>query len=186
LNGATMLRTEQVMFIVSGTQGAGKSTVARELAARFERGVHVEADVLQRFIVSGAASVEPPEPHGEARSQLRLRARNAAMLADSFFAAGFTVVVDDIAIGLRLRDFCDDIKSRPLMLINLAPSLPVVEQRNAGRPGKNVFHPWAPILDREMRATMRGVGLWIDSSHQTVAQTVDEIIRRCWSEATID
>jgi len=177
---------ERAVIIVSGTQGAGKSTVARALAARFDRGVHIEADQLQQMIVRGAAAVTPPEPQGEAKLQLRLRARHAAMLADSFFLAGFTVVIDDIAIGSRLDDFREDIRSRPLMLVNLAPSLDVVERRNFERPGKNVFHPWAPILDREMRVTMEGIGLWIDNSVQSVEETVDEILRRCEREALLN
>jgi chloramphenicol 3-O-phosphotransferase len=177
---------ERAVILVSGTQGAGKSTVARALAMRFNRGVHIEADLLQRLIVSGGAAVTPPEPQGEAKLQLRLRARHAAMLADSFFLAGFTVVIDDIAIGSRLNDFREDIRSRPLMLVNLAPSVDVVEQRNLERPNKNVFHPWGPLLDREMRTTMQGLGLWIDNSNQSVEETVDEILRRCEREAVLE
>lgn len=41
------------VFLVSGPMAAGKSTVARLLAARFERGVHLEGDVFRRSIVRG-------------------------------------------------------------------------------------------------------------------------------------
>jgi hypothetical protein len=43
---------------------------------------------------------------------------------------------------------------------------------------------WATYLDRELRATMAGTGSWIDNSHQTPEDTVDEIIRRLEVEAT--
>jgi hypothetical protein len=40
------------LFVVSATQGAGKSTVARWLAGRFERGAWIRAAALKRMIVS--------------------------------------------------------------------------------------------------------------------------------------
>ena len=90
------------IIVVSGIQGAGKTTIGRLLAGRFTRGVHIEADALQRMIVSGGQWVsEVGDPQGEAARQLRLRLHNACLLARSFAEAGFTAVVDDIIIGDR-------------------------------------------------------------------------------------
>lgn len=187
------MRTERAVFLISGIPGAGKSTVSRLLAARFDRGVHLDADVLRGMIVSGNAwaSREPPgnpleDPAlgPEAERQLRLRARSASLLADAYFEAGFTVVLDEIAIGPRLQDFISDIRSRPLLLVNLAPRLAVVQTRDAGRPGKNVFAVWS-YLDGVMRETMHDIGLWLDTSELTPEQTVDEILRRAWAEGVI-
>ena len=36
---------------------------------------------------------------------------------------------------------------------------------------------WASYLDREMRATMAGIGIWIDNSDQAPEETVEEIVR---------
>ena len=175
-----------VIFLISGAQGSGKSTVARRLAARFDRGVHIEADALQRMIVKGATWPEPPAPRGEAERQLRMRARHAAMLADSFFKEGFTVVIDDILIGEQLEYMRAQISSRPLMLVNLAPPLAVLRDRNAARPGKDVHLPWNPILDEEMRRVQSDMGIWIDNSRQTPDETVDEILRRTPEEGSLD
>ncbi|WP_249019480.1 zeta toxin family protein [Conexibacter sp. S30A1] len=42
-----------VIYLITGPMAAGKSTVARLLAARFERGVHLEGDVFRRSIGAG-------------------------------------------------------------------------------------------------------------------------------------
>jgi adenylylsulfate kinase-like enzyme len=39
---------EPVMYLITGPMAAGKTTVARLLAARFSRGVHVDGDVFRR------------------------------------------------------------------------------------------------------------------------------------------
>jgi chloramphenicol 3-O-phosphotransferase len=173
----------RAILLINGTQGSGKSTVARLLAKRFDCGACIDADDLLRMVVSGAAPLEPPLSP-EAERQLRLRARMASQLADTFFEAGFTVVLAEILVG-RLDHFLADIKGRPLLLINLAPSLDVVKRRNEERPDKNVFEPWSPILDRAMRETMSGIGLWLDNSNQSPDETVDEILRRAWNEGVL-
>ena len=55
---------ERHIFIVSGIPGAGKTTVSGLLARRFERGVHLQADIFQKLIVTGGLFPEK-EPGGE-------------------------------------------------------------------------------------------------------------------------
>lgn len=173
---------ERPIIVVSGVQGAGKSTVARRLAERFQRGVHIEADALQRMIVSGGRWVsDVGEPRGEALSQLRLRLRNACLLARSFREAGFTVVVDDIIIGDRLDHLRQDLEGVPFHLVVLAPDIETVIARDAAR-GVTVGEKWAHYLDAEQRKTMADTGLWIDSSDQTPDATVADILDRLGTE----
>lgn len=120
----------------------------------------------------------------EASAQLRLRLRNACLLARSFYAAGFTAVLDDIIIGERFNHLCEDLAGVPFLLAVLAPSVAIVEARDAAR-DKTVGGGWAEYLDRELRATMSGIGLWLDTSLQTPDETVDEITRRVWDEGLV-
>lgn len=166
---------EPAIYIISGLPGAGKSTVSQLLANRFDRSVHIEADLVQQMIVSG--SVWPEwKPREEAMRQFRLRRRNVSMLADSFLEAEFTPVIDDIVIGSHIDEYLSNVRSRPLLFVMLAPSSDVIRERETSR-NKHVFDDWAH-LDEVIRNENARVGLSIDSSKQTAEETVAEIVRR--------
>jgi predicted kinase len=173
------LLTEPTIIVVTGIQAAGKTTVARLLAGQFTRGVHVEADTLQRMIVSGGEWVgEPGPPTSEAARQLRLRLRNMCLLGKSFFDHGFSVVLDDIIIGERWDHLQEELQGYPFSLVVLAPQTNVVQDRDAHRGKQPLGARWAEYLDAELRKTMAGIGVWIDSSNQTPAETVEAILAR--------
>jgi hypothetical protein len=66
----------------------------------------------------------------------------------------------------------------PFVLVVLAPRVEVVvRQRDRNRTKRPLGGDWAVYLDRVFRTTMRDVGHWIDTSEQTPAQTVDEIVQ---------
>jgi predicted kinase len=165
---------EPCILIVAGVPGAGKSTVSRVLAERIDRAVHIEADALQRMIVSGSEWPQR-EMTKEQRSQLALRGRNVCLLAESFAREGFTVIIDDVVIGSRVDEFQKQISHRPLGFVLLTPSVESLRDRNAGRESKDVFDAWRH-LDAVMREETPQVGLWIDSSQQSAEQTVEQIL----------
>jgi chloramphenicol 3-O-phosphotransferase len=99
-------------------------------------------------------------------------------LADSFAEAGFVPVIDDVVISVSVLDgYTAGLHSRPLLFVQLAPSLDVIRGRDAGR-HKQVFEMWSH-LDATMRTEMKPYGLWLDTSMMTAAETVDEILARC-------
>lgn len=169
------------VIILSGVPGAGKTTVARMLAGRFERAAHLEADEVQRMVVSGGVTAggEPLDaagnPQGEARRQLELRGRNICLLANSFAEAGVVAVIDDVVVGSRLESFRSMLTARPLWFVLLTPTLEQVRDRNAARGSSSVFETWRH-LDATMRRETERVGLWLDNSALTVEETVERIL----------
>ena len=144
--------------------------------------MHIEADLLYQMIVAGR--VMPEEPGvmpPEAERQLRLRLRNACLLARSFYEAGFSVVIDEIIIGERYDHLIG------------GPGRPAVRARRARTAGRSRLERSAmrlaasglcsarsgrTYLDGELRATMAGRGVWIDNSDQTPEETVEDILSR--------
>jgi GrpB-like predicted nucleotidyltransferase (UPF0157 family) len=171
---------QPVIYLITGPMAAGKSTVARRLASRFARGVHLEGDVFRRSIVSGRAEMTP-DPPPQALDQLRLRYRVAAAAADTYFEAGFSVALEDVVAGSLLGDYRTTIRSRPCHLIVLLPSREAVAARAAGRDDAG-YGAWTieQLYDGFVSTTPR-LGLWLDTTRLTPEETVEEILAQTTS-----
>lgn len=120
------------LFVISGVSAAGKSTVARLLAERFERGVCVPGDAIRAMMVSGRADMRP-NAGAEALRQLALRYAGALSVADVFLNGGFDVVVEDVIIGPILREFLGLVPVPEFHLVFLDPDREAIEQRERER-----------------------------------------------------
>ena len=169
---------------MTGIQASGKSTIAQLLAERLPQSVHVRGDLFRRMIINGRADMTP-DPASEAIRQLRLRHQLAATVSDAYFQAGFTVIVQDVILGSYLAEMTAMIRSRPLLVIVLAPQASVIADREQSR-GKTAYGSWAiRQLDDALRNETPRLGLWLDTSSQAPAETADEILARAWDEARI-
>jgi chloramphenicol 3-O-phosphotransferase len=174
----------QAVLLITGIQAAGKSTVAQLIAEQLPRSVHLRGDLFRRMVVRGRADMSPP-PSAEAIRQLRLRHQLTAEVADRYFEAGFSVVAQDIVLGPHLADVVRHIRSRPLLVVVLAPQPDAVATREAGR-AKNAYRGYTVTdLDTALRQDTPRLGLWLDTSRQTPEQTAAEIVRRAWTEAAV-
>ncbi|MFE4832338.1 AAA family ATPase [Streptomyces sp. NPDC056672] len=174
--------TGPAVYLITGIPAAGKSTIAQLLAERLPQSVHVRGDQFRRMVVNGRAEMTA-DPSDEAIRQLRLRHQLTAKVIDGYFDAGFTVVAQDVILGDHLVEMINQIQSRPLHVIALAPRPSAVAARDTAR-AKTAYGTWAiDPLDHVLRQQTPRCGLWIDTSEQTPAQTVDEILSRAPEEA---
>lgn len=185
------MQTSPCAVLVVGAQAAGKSSVGRSLATRFERGAFVEGDVLWKMVVAGAVDMST-EADSEADRQLALRYRHGALLCESFVSEGFIAVHAENMYGPMVERHLRSLRCER-SLVMLRPRPEVIEVRERQR-GTNAYRGWVrpggTLLDAITQfdgwvAETPRIGLWIDSSDLTVEETVDEILGR-WPEATVD
>ena len=165
------------LFVISGVSAAGKSTVARLLAERFERGVCVPGDAIRAMVVSGRVDVRPDSGE-EALRQLALRYAGALSVAGVFLSGGFDVVVEDVIIGPVLRDFLDLVPVSEFHLVFLDPDAAAIERRERDR-DRIAYGPgrWSVGgLQALLREETDRIGLWLDTTEQSAEQTVGAIL----------
>lgn len=125
------------VLVVSGPSGAGKTAVARLVAAAFESSVHIQADAYTPFVVNGW--VEPWLPEAARQNDVLGGAIAAAAL--EFAVDGYTVVLDGHvfpeAVGALTRRSAR--RGVPVYYAVLRPNLETclrrVSRRRAGDPG---------------------------------------------------
>lgn len=176
------------IWLITGAQASGKSTVADLLARRHEHGVHVRGGQFYRWAVRGWVHVDDDD-EAEARRLLNLRYRLSSIVADQYAAAGFTTVVQDNIYGPDVEHWLARVGSEPKHLVVLRPTVEVIEARDTERQrvsGKVAYRGgYTPAINDEHAASTRhDLGLWLDTSHQSAEETVGEILRRA-SEARV-
>lgn len=173
------------LVLVTGAQAAGKTTVARALAERLPRAVHVDGEAIHAMVVTGEVPMTLPAP-SEAVEQLFLRWMGSIAVAETYQQAGFDAVISDTVSGDFLDDFLDFVSPAPLHLVVLHPGADTLRAREAAR-GKTGYHDAATVaaLSEAVDHGTRRVGLWLDTSTHSVTQTVEAILARL-SEAQVE
>jgi chloramphenicol 3-O-phosphotransferase len=170
------------IFLITGTPGSGKSSVAAALAKRYPFGIHIPVDDLREWVVSGIAHPVPLWTEETGR-QFRLARQAALEIARIYAGAGFAVVIDDIIFpDEAARGMVEALSGYDVHKVVLHPDLDTALRRNAERTNKQFDTGVLTETIRSLhgafaRADFTGAG-WqvIDNTHLDVEETVDRIL----------
>ena len=169
------------IFLITGTPGSGKSSVARALLQRFEFGLHLPVDDLREFVVSGIAHPVPTWTEETGR-QFSLARESATSTAKLYATNGFAVVIDDVISSEDVSSIFEPVFAEfDFHKILLQPKLEVALERNRTRTNKNFDPSFLEEPIRQIHAWMSAQKLprnWskLDSSDLSLEQTVAAIL----------
>lgn len=86
-------------------------------------------------------------------------------------------MMQDVVLGEELAAYVERVRTRPLYVVVLAPEPRAVAEREAGRGKSGYGAGWTvESLDRVLREETPRIGLWLDTTGQSVEQTVDAVL----------
>lgn len=172
------------IFLISGSPGAGKTSVAIALMQRFLFGIHIPVDDLREWVVAGIAHPVPTWTEETSR-QFALARQSAAYMARLYADAGFAVAVADVLHAPDAqRFFVESLQGYTVHKVLLRPHPEILFERNTQRTNKafdtSILEETIHDLQQAFMSPIFVQQRWIviDSSNLTVAETVDAILAR--------
>lgn len=159
--------------IVSGCPGAGKTTLASELACRTEGGLHLVSDTFYRF---PARPVDPTTPAAQRQNTSIMRAlgRAAGSFAEDEYAVFLDGVIGPWFLPILARELPVDVLLEYVVLqVQLQEALDRVRQREGPGTSAGVVH-----MHRAFSELGEFTRCALDTSHRSVEEVIGAFLAR--------
>ncbi len=168
---------ENFVCLITGPAGAGKSSVSKALAERFDRSAVVSVDQLGAMVVGGHVR---PWPHSdEVQMELSLITKNACDIANNFLEKGFNVIIDGVVGRKLFEQYSEYFKENNFKVFLLLPSLESLLLRFDERRENPALRERTKDLHQHFSQRKDQLSwIFIDSSNQTLEETVEEIYKQ--------
>ena len=168
------------IFFLTGAPGIGKSTVARALANRFKRAVHIDIDQIRLMVTKGLSLPGPWNMTEATTTQFELAHFSAGLQAKTYADAGFAVVAEHCSHVSYIEKFVPSAGSTTI--VALTAEIEVNLYRNSLRSSGSFDYSSLdfiiPMLAEGFRQEFREAGIpIIETTNLTVEETVDLILK---------
>lgn len=134
------------VIIITGSPGAGKTTIARRLSQRYQRCVHLHTDDFWHVIVQGA--IPPYLPESDRQNQTVVAV--TAEAAFGYAAGGYTTIVDGIVGPWMMHHYHEAAARHPnvsMHYVVLRPGRETALRRAQERTSPGALVDAQPILE---------------------------------------
>lgn len=170
------------VILVSGLPASGKTSVSQRLAKTFQKGFHLQVDQLRSMVVRGGISPDTAtEWNDQLENQFRLERAAASVLASTYAEAGFSVIVDDVAVPANVLSHYEHLaRQLPMLKFLLFPSITETKRRLNERRHEfdEVFTNRLSMLHLHLESIDKSEWDVLDTSDWTIDETVQTIIDR--------
>lgn len=155
-----------MVILLNGPINSGKTTVAKELVKKLDKCAHIEVDWLREFIRSVALEEAIP-----------INRENTIVVAKNLLNHEFNVIISYPMGQFTVNEIVKTLAQfdQKIFLFTLSPRLDIA-MTNRGTRELTENEQERIKYHYDTGVANPGIGLVIDNSNQTVAQTVEQIL----------